>query len=121
MVLYPAVPLVSVNPDGFHNHPARDGGALAQGRLSLLLALEVAPTGRATADRHGAARADPADEHGEPALGCATHPSANCSSLGLRSRSRALPSTWSNGEGHPTRDGEPSCITTRRTLPPWTY
>jgi hypothetical protein len=31
-------------------HPARDTGALAQGRLSLLLALEVAPIGRATAD-----------------------------------------------------------------------
>src|SRR6202163_3891633 len=36
-------------------------------------ALEVAPTGRATADRHGAARIDPADERGESALGCATH------------------------------------------------
>ena len=44
-----------------------------QGRLSLLLALEVAPTGRTTADRHGAARADPANEHGESALGCSTH------------------------------------------------
>src|SRR5258708_17238160 len=31
-------------------------------RFSLLLALEVAPTGRATADRHEAARIDPADE-----------------------------------------------------------
>ena len=39
----------------------------------LLLALEVAPIGRATADRHGAARIDPADEHGESALGRATH------------------------------------------------
>jgi hypothetical protein len=28
---------------------------------------------RATADRHGAARVDPADEHRKPALGCATH------------------------------------------------
>src|ERR1700730_4770024 len=45
------------------NHPARDARALAQGRFSLLLALEVAPIGRATADRHGAARVDPADEH----------------------------------------------------------
>jgi len=45
---------------------------------------------------------------------------ANCSSSGLRSRSRASPSTWSNGGGHPARDGEPSCITTRQTLPPWT-
>src|SRR5450432_1259002 len=44
-----------------------------RGRLSLLLALEVAPTGRATADRHGTACIDPADEHGEPALGCAAH------------------------------------------------
>ena len=42
------------------NHPARDARALAQGRLSLLLALEVAPTGRATADRHGDGRVDPA-------------------------------------------------------------
>src|SRR6202795_5285438 len=64
---------VSINPEGSHNHPARDACALAQGRLSLLLALEVAPTGRATADRHGAARIDPADEHGESALGCAAH------------------------------------------------
>src|ERR1700694_6222658 len=31
------------------------------------------PQGGATADRHGAARVDPADEHGESALGCATH------------------------------------------------
>src|SRR5260370_26307811 len=45
---------------------------------------------------------------------------ANCSSSGLRSRSRASPSTWSNDGGHPARDGEPSCATTRRTSPPWT-
>src|ERR1700692_3097859 len=70
MVLYPAVSLVSINPEGSHNHPAREAGALAQGRLSLLLALEVASIGRATADRHGAARVDPADEHGESTLGC---------------------------------------------------
>src|SRR6266404_4827422 len=42
--------------------------------ISLLLALEVAPTGRATADRHGAARIDPADERRKSALGRATHP-----------------------------------------------
>src|ERR1700694_4066797 len=45
---------------------------------------------------------------------------ANCSSSGLRSRSRALPSTWSNGGGRPARDGGPSCITTHQTLPPST-
>src|SRR4029077_925541 len=39
--------------------------------------------------------------------------------LGLRSRNLAAPSTWSNDGGPPARDGEPSCVTTRRTLPPW--
>src|SRR5450631_4730851 len=53
---------------------ARDARAWAQGRLSLLLALEVASTGRATADRHGDARVDPADELRKSALGRATHP-----------------------------------------------
>src|ERR1700726_4567603 len=43
--LYPAVSLVSINPESSHNRPARDARALAQGRLSLLLALEVAPMG----------------------------------------------------------------------------
>src|SRR5207247_922648 len=60
---------VSIDPAGPGDHPARDARALAQGRLSLLLALEVAPTGRATADRHGAARTDPADECRKSALG----------------------------------------------------
>src|SRR5258705_9620365 len=32
------------------------------------------PRGRAPANRDGIARADPANEHGECALGCATHP-----------------------------------------------
>src|ERR1700680_772852 len=45
---------------------------------------------------------------------------ANCSSSDLRSRSRASPSTWSNDGRRPATDGEPSCVTTRRTLPPWT-
>src|SRR3984957_7786937 len=69
MVLYPAVSLVSSNPQGSHDHAARDARALAQGRLSSLLALEIASTGRAAASRDGAARADPADEHREPTLG----------------------------------------------------
>src|SRR5712675_2104525 len=58
-----------------------DARALAQGRLSLLLALEVAPTGRATADRHGAARVDPADERRKSALGRATHPRRTAQTL----------------------------------------
>jgi hypothetical protein len=49
--------LVSINPEGSHDHPARDAPALAQDRLSALLALEIASTGRAAASRDGAARA----------------------------------------------------------------
>lgn len=52
----------------------RDARALASGWLSLLLALEVAIFRRPTADRHWAARVDPADEHGQPSLGRAAHP-----------------------------------------------
>src|SRR6201997_5164649 len=69
MVLYPAVSMVSINPEGSHDHTARDARALAQGRLSALLALEIASTGRAAASRDGAARADPADEYREATLG----------------------------------------------------
>jgi hypothetical protein len=65
MVLYPAVSLVSSNPQGSHDHAARDARALAQGRLSSLLALEIASKGRAAASRDGAARADSADEYRE--------------------------------------------------------
>src|SRR6266568_2058829 len=73
MVLYPAVSLVSINPERSHNHPARDARALAQGRLSLLLALEIASTGRAATNRDGTARIDPADERRKSALGVTTH------------------------------------------------
>src|SRR3981081_586248 len=51
-----------------------NAGRLASDRLSPLLALEIASTRRATADRGGIARTDPADEHGEFALGCAAPP-----------------------------------------------
>ena len=67
-------PLGSVDPEGPYDRPAGDARAVAQGRLSLLLALEVASIGRATADRHGAARIDPADERRKPALGRAARP-----------------------------------------------
>jgi hypothetical protein len=49
-------------------------GAVASGRLSPLLGLEIELAGRAPVNRDRTARADPADEHGEPALGCATYP-----------------------------------------------
>jgi transposase InsO family protein len=59
----------SIDPGGSHDHPARDARALARGRLSLLLALEVTTTGRAATNRDGAARVVPADERRKPAWG----------------------------------------------------
>src|SRR5229473_6590254 len=66
--------LVPVDPSGSHDYSTRNAGGLASGRLSPLLALEIVSTGRATADRDRIARADPADERREFALGCAAHP-----------------------------------------------
>jgi hypothetical protein len=83
---------------------------VGKGRLSLLLALEVAAIGRTTADRHRTVRID----------GARRAFTANCSSSGWRSRSRVSPSTWSSHAGRVARDGGPSCVTTRRILPPWT-
>src|ERR1700674_186746 len=73
LVLRPALSLVSVDPRGRHDPPSPDVGALASGRLSPLLALEIALTRRAPANRDRTARADPPDERGEFALGCAAH------------------------------------------------
>jgi hypothetical protein len=87
----------------YHYYLARYTRALTQSRLSRLLALEVAPTGRATADRRGVAQFDPADERRKPALGRHV-PTVNCSSSGLKPHNRASPSTWSNDRDHPARD-----------------
>ena len=43
----------------------------------------------------------------------------NCSSSGLKSRSRASPGTWSSDADHPVWDGAPFCGTMRQTSPPW--
>src|SRR5246127_1448187 len=74
LVLRSAVSLFPVDPSGSRDYSTRNAGGLASGRLSPLLALEIVSTGRATADRDRIARADPADEHREFALGCAAHP-----------------------------------------------
>jgi hypothetical protein len=59
-----------------------EAGALASGRLSPLLAVEIALAGRAPANRLRTTYADPADEYGEFALGRAAHPRRT--SLALR-------------------------------------
>src|SRR6202008_2488667 len=116
---HPARSLVSVGPAGRHDPPSRAVGALASGRLSSLLALEIALTRRAHANRDRTARVDPADELGEFAFRRAF--TANCSSLGLRSRSRASLSTWSSAVDRRAKAGGPFSETTRLTLPPWTF
>src|SRR5664280_32260 len=50
LVSYPAVSLVSINPERSHDYPPGNARALAACRLSLLLALEVVPAGRAAVD-----------------------------------------------------------------------
>src|SRR5437762_2995007 len=66
--------MVPIGAQGHHYHPTGDPGALASGRLSPLLALEIPLLWRSTANRRGPARADPADERRKSAVGCAAHP-----------------------------------------------
>src|SRR5205809_3144570 len=62
LVLGHAVSMVSIDPQGPHDHPAGDPGALAPSRLPAILAVESRLPWRPTASRRGPARADPADE-----------------------------------------------------------
>src|SRR5258708_4121588 len=62
LVLGAAVSMVSIGAQGHHYHPAGDPRALASGRLSPLLALEIPLLWRPAPNRRGPARADPADE-----------------------------------------------------------
>jgi transposase InsO family protein len=61
--------MVSVDPGGRYDRPARNAGTLASGRLSSLLAFEIELAGRAPANRNRIAGTNQADQHGEPALG----------------------------------------------------
>src|SRR6266436_1405279 len=62
LVLGPAVSMVSIGAQGHHYYPTGDPGALASGRLSPLLALEIPLLWRPAPNRRGPTRADPADE-----------------------------------------------------------
>ena len=73
LVPNPVVSMVSIGFEGGLDHPTRDPRALAPGRFSSLLALEVVPTRRTTPDRGGPPRTNPADEHRESTLGSAAH------------------------------------------------
>src|SRR5271165_1018479 len=78
--------MVSVGPQGHYYHPSRDPRAMAPGRLSPVLALEIVLPWRPTTNRRGPSRADPADEHREPTLGRPAYP-WRAAKTGLRCRS----------------------------------
>src|SRR5438874_6659343 len=63
--------MVSIDPQGHHDHPARDPSALAPGRLPKILAVEIPLPWRPAASRRGPARADPADERRKSGVGSA--------------------------------------------------
>jgi hypothetical protein len=110
----------SFYPAGSYDHPARDTRALAQGRLRSSWRWKSRPLGgRPQIDTE--LRALIRRMSMENPLWGAPRIHGELLKLGLRSRSRALPSTWPNGAGRRARDGGPSCETTRRTLPPWTF
>ena len=60
--------MVSVDPGGRYDRPARNAGTLASGRLSSLLALEIELAGRARANRNRIAGTDQADHSTENQL-----------------------------------------------------
>src|SRR5260221_10045912 len=86
LVLGPAVSMVPIDPQGHHDHPARDPRTLASGRVSPVLALEIPFSRRPTKDRCGSVRTDSSDERGKSAVGCAAH-SWRAAQARLRGRS----------------------------------
>src|ERR1700726_2180797 len=78
--------MVPVGPQGYYDYPSRDPRAMAPGRLSPVLALEIVLRWRPTTNRRGPSSADPADEHREPPLGRATYPWRDAQT-GIRCRS----------------------------------
>jgi hypothetical protein len=65
------------------------------------------------------ARADPADEHGESALGSTAY-AWRTAQARVRGRAIERCQVHSQAARRPARDSGPSCITTRQTSPPWT-
>src|SRR6266446_4234538 len=62
LILGHAVSMVSIDPQGHHDHPAGDPCTLAPGRLPAILAMEIPLPRRPTATRCGPAGFDPANE-----------------------------------------------------------
>src|SRR5438105_7752642 len=119
MVLCPDISLVSIDAEAPHDFPSRDARTLASGRLSTLLALEIVLTGRRpqidTELRVLIRRMSV-----ENPLWGAPRIHGELLKLGFEVAQSSVAKYMVKRRGPPARDGEPSCVTTRRTLPPWT-
>jgi hypothetical protein len=115
----PALSLVSFDPVGCHDHPARDPRALAQGRFRCYWRWKSLPLGgrpQIETKLRGLIRRMSMEK---PLWG-APRIHGELLKLGFEvaqsSVARCMVERW----GRPARDGEPSCVTKRRTSPPWT-
>jgi len=104
---------VSINPEGSHNHRP-ETLLLGTGRFAAT-GLEVAPTGRApqidTSCR--------IDRRMTSKIRFGAHASTRTAQARFEVAQSSSPSTWSN-DGATQPGWRTSCVTTRRTLPPWT-
>ena len=120
LVLCPTISVVPVDPDGSHYHPARDARALASGRLSLLLALDIAHSGgrpQIDTDLRTLIR----QMSVENPLWGAPRIHGELLKLGFDVAQSSVAKYMAKRRGSPkARNGAPFCETTRRTLLPWT-
>src|SRR5207247_1553853 len=111
--------MVSIGPEGHHDHPTGDPCSLASSRLPPVLALEISLSWRPIEDRRGPARVDPADERGKSVVG-APRIHGELLKLGFEVAQSSVAKYMVKRCAPRPRDGGPSCVTTRRTSPPWT-
>src|SRR5213080_5305307 len=105
--------MVSIGPEGHHDHPTGDPCSLASSRLPPVLALEISLSWRPTEDRRGPARVDPADERGKSVVGSTTRTrplTANAPTPRVRRRCSARSSTLDIRQ--PQREAPPQRIRT---------
>ena len=82
--------MVSIGPQGHHDHPARDPRALESSWLPSVLALEIPLSWRPTEDRRGTARADRDCVYGAAVT-------RRLRAMGIRDKPIASGSPWQNG------------------------
>jgi hypothetical protein len=109
--------MVSVGPEDHHDHPARDPRALASGRLSSVLALEIPPLGgrpQINADLRALIRR----MNAENPLWGAPRIHGELLKLGFEVAQSSVAKYISSDVDRRPRAGAPSCVTMRVTSPP---